>query len=258
MPDDRRQFDRIDDATNGLEPHSGICTTARARARVISSLWTAFQPIVDASRCQVVAYEALMRGQDPILSTPAEILRDAERGNYLHDLGRRVRDVAATSFAAAPPGTLLFVNLHPQDVLDPALYEPDSPLARIADRVVFELTERTTLDEIDDLPACIARLRAQGYRLAVDDLGSGYSGLSSVVAIEPDFVKLDMTLVRDVHTSTLRQRLIRSLASVCHDMGMKFVAEGVESREECMALRQLGCDLLQGYFFARPARHFVL
>lgn len=258
MPQGRRQIDVIDEATHGLEPRSGVCASGLARAKLLSSLWTAFQPIVDASKCRVVAYEALMRGHDPGLSTPLAILRDAEQGNYLHDVGRRIRDLAATAFAKAPIGATLFVNLHPRDVLDPTLYDPHSALASIANRVVFELTERAALDDIEDLAAHVSQLRSRGYRIAVDDLGSGYSGLSSVVALEPDFVKLDMSLVRDVHTSRIRQRLIKSLASVCHDMRMQLIAEGVESREECQALRQLGCDLLQGYFFARPAAGFAV
>jgi EAL domain-containing protein (putative c-di-GMP-specific phosphodiesterase class I) len=101
------------------------------------------------------------------------------------------------------------------------------------------------------------RLRSLGFRLAIDDLGAGYAGLSSIAMLEPDFVKLDMSLTRDLASSPLRQRLVASMVDACRDTGMKLVAEGVETVHELAKLTELGCDLLQGYHFARPSAEFV-
>ncbi len=99
-------------------------------------------------------------------------------------------------------------------------------------------------------------LRYHGFRIAIDDLGAGYAGLSSFVALAPEIVKLDMSLVREVHRLEIRQRLIESMASLCSEMGMRVVAEGVEAAEESECVRRLGCDLVQGYRFAKPGPPF--
>ena len=151
----------------------------------------------------------------------------------------------------------LFYNLHVRDLDDETLYSDSSPLASMADRVVLEITERAALDEVKDVQERVARLRALGYRIAVDDLGAGYAGLNSLAELEPDVVKLDMTLVRDVHLSPTKRKLVRSIVALCDDMNIEVVAEGVENTEERDCVVDLGCDLLQGYFFARPAAPFI-
>jgi EAL domain-containing protein (putative c-di-GMP-specific phosphodiesterase class I) len=100
----------------------------------------------------------------------------------------------------------------------------------------------------------LARLRALGFRLAVDDIGAGYSGLSSFTELTPEVVKIDISLIRDVHKSTLKQRTIRALCRLCHDVGTLVVGEGVETCDERDALTDLGCDLIQGYLTGRPGR----
>jgi EAL domain-containing protein (putative c-di-GMP-specific phosphodiesterase class I) len=102
----------------------------------------------------------------------------------------------------------------------------------------------------------VTALRELGFRVAVDDLGAGYSGLSSFAQLEPEVVKLDMSLVRDVNQSNTKQKLIRSMTAVCKDMGSLVVAEGVETIEERECLVELGCDLLQGYLLAKPGPPF--
>jgi EAL domain-containing protein (putative c-di-GMP-specific phosphodiesterase class I) len=133
---------------------------------------------------------------------------------------------------------------------------PETPLAQIANQVVLEITERTSLDKVPDVRARIASLRALGYRIAVDDLGAGYAGLTSFALLEPDFVKLDMSLVRGVDSNTTKQKVIRSMTMLCREMGMLVVAEGVETPEECRTLVELDCDLLQGFLFAKPGKPF--
>jgi EAL domain-containing protein (putative c-di-GMP-specific phosphodiesterase class I) len=146
--------------------------------------------------------------------------------------------------------------VHAQDLLDPALYDGSAPLTKIADRVILEITERSTIQDVEDIQTRVARLRCSGFRLAIDDLGAGYAALSTFVALEPEIVKLDMSLVRNVHRSAVRQRLIASLTSVCKDMGMQAIAEGIEAPEELECVNRFGCDLFQGFLFAKPGPPF--
>jgi EAL domain-containing protein (putative c-di-GMP-specific phosphodiesterase class I) len=225
--------------------------------RALSGLWLAFQPIVMVSEKRIFAYEALMRSREAALPHPGAMLSAAERLDRLPDLGRAIRDRAAVAAAAMPdPSALLFINLHPADFQDPTLFSEDAPLAGFAKRIVLEVTERSALDDITNLRDKVSRLRSLGYRIAVDDLGAGYAGLAAFANLEPDVVKIDMSLVRDVETTRTKSTLVASLTGVCRDLGMKVVAEGVETAGERDALIELGCDLLQGYFFARPAADF--
>jgi EAL domain-containing protein (putative c-di-GMP-specific phosphodiesterase class I)/CheY-like chemotaxis protein len=224
--------------------------------RALETLAIAFQPIVEPARRTLYGYEALVRPRERSMASPSAILAAAERLERLPQLGRRIRELSAAAFDAAPAGALLFVNLHTRDLLDADLFRADAPLSAHAARVVLEVTERSTLDDVRDVQARVRKLRDLGFRIAIDDLGAGYAGLSSFAALEPDIVKLDMSLIRDVHLSQIRQRIVGKMASLCKEMGMRVVAEGVESAEERDAAQRLGCELLQGYLYARPGPPF--
>lgn len=224
--------------------------------RALASLWTAYQPIVRAVGHSIFAYEALMRVEEPMLPHPGAVLTAAERGNRIHDVGRAVRNSVVVAAPSAQDDWLLFVNLHPEDLLDPSLYEFDSSFTALARRVVLEITERASLEHIPEMHSKIGALRERGFQIALDDLGAGYAGLTSFIQLEPEFVKLDMSLVRDADGSSTKQKIIRSMVELCHDMGKQIVAEGIETSGERDALTELGCDLLQGYLFARPGRPF--
>jgi EAL domain-containing protein (putative c-di-GMP-specific phosphodiesterase class I) len=150
----------------------------------------------------------------------------------------------------------VFVNVHGHDLIDDHLYSATAPLSLIAKRVVLEITERASLDGTPDLMSRISRLRKLGFRIAIDDLGAGYSGLTSFAQLQPEIVKIDMSLVRNVDREPTKERLVRSLAELGRDMNIVVVCEGVETAEERDTLLALGCDIFQGYFFARPAKPF--
>lgn len=224
-------------------------------ARAIDALWMAYQPIVRCSDKSVVAFEALMRSNEPKLPHPEAMLRAADRLGRLTTLGRAVRKHVGdtmTSAASSP----VFVNLHPQELLDEELFTPETVLARNASNVVLEITERSSLDEVQDVSARIARLRELGFRIALDDMGAGYAGLTAIAQIEPEVLKLDMTLVRNVDREPTKQKLVHAMTSLCREMNVLVVAEGVETSDERDALLSLGCDVMQGYLFARPAPPF--
>ena len=223
--------------------------------RALGTLAMAYQPIVSWSRREAYGYEALMRPAEASLPNPGALLTAAEQLGRLHDLGRVVRERALVPFEASPPGALLFLNLHPQDLLDEALFGA-GPLAAAAPRIVLELTERASLHEVHDVRARVARLRGLGYRLAIDDLGAGYAGLTTFALLDPEVVKIDMGLVRDIDRAPTQRAIVRGLVSTCRDLSIEVIAEGIETESERDVLLDLGVDLLQGYLFARPGLPF--
>ena len=224
--------------------------------RALQSIWMAYQPVVSWKRKQIFAYEALLRNDEPTLANPCVLLSAAERLDRVAEVGRIVRDRIATQVPDAP-SRFVFVNLHSHDLLDEHLYNPESPLSKVADRVVLEVTERASLALVSEIEERVDRLRGLGFRIALDDLGAGYSGLSSFTTLQPEVVKYDMSLVRGVDSSPTRRKVISSMTALFAEMEMQVVAEGVETPAERDALIALGVDLLQGYLFAKPARGFV-
>lgn len=226
----------------------------------LASLYMAYQPIVDCGHDQLFGYEALVRCSPGNLASPPALLAAAESLGRLQDLSRQIRAQVAANLVAAPPelaGTRVFVNLHAQDLLDPALFAEDAPLTAHAHRIVLEITERTPLEEIPEVLARVGRLRAMGYRIALDDLGAGYSGLSTFAQLEPEVVKLDMALVRQVERSRTKRHIIVAMVQLCEKLNIHVIAEGIETIAERDVLRALGCQLLQGYYFGRPQRGFA-
>jgi EAL domain-containing protein (putative c-di-GMP-specific phosphodiesterase class I) len=221
--------------------------------RALDSLFMVYQPIVERTTKKTAGYESLMRTKEPSLPHPGAVLEAAERLGRLHDLGRRVRRRAADGFKPTDEDSLLFVNLHPADLLDADLYDRNAPLTKIAPRVVLEITERASLDDLTETKHRAAELRARGFKIAIDDLGAGYAGLTSFATFEPEVVKLDMTLIRDVEKSPVKRQIVDSMTRLCRDLDMRVVAEGIETAAELACVIDLGCDYLQGYYLGKPA-----
>ncbi len=225
-------------------------------AAALERLWMATQPIVSCGQRSVLAYETLVRTDEPTFRGPPDLLDAAERLGRTAELGRRIRRLVADLIPAAPPSALIFVNLHPADLEDDELSARDGVLTPFASRVVLEITERAALDGIRGLRDRVEHLRALGFRIAIDDLGAGYAGLSSCAALEPDVIKADMSLVRGIETSPIRQKLMRAIVALSNDLGVQLIAEGVETAAEQDCVAALGAHAVQGYFFARPGRGF--
>ncbi len=223
----------------------------------LATLWIAYQPIVAWSTRSVYAYEALLRSSEPSLPHPGAIIEAAERLGRLDELGRAIRARAVAPLAELPPDVLLFINLHPSDLLDEELFATRGPFAEAASRIVLEITERASLHGVRDVPQRVRTLRERGFRIAIDDLGQGYAGLTSFALLEPEVVKLDLDLVRDVHRLPTKRTLVHTMITMCKDLGITITAEGIEVPEERDELAAIGCELQQGYLFARPAPPFV-
>ncbi|HXT95178.1 MAG TPA: EAL domain-containing protein [Polyangia bacterium] len=222
----------------------------------VDKLWVAAQPIVSWSGRSIFAYETLLRTDEPTLRSPLDFFDAAERLGRAGELGRIIRQHVARILRETPPPAHLFVNLHPADLEDDELYADDGALTPYAKQVVLEITERAALDQIHELGSRVTRLRALGYRIAIDDLGAGYAGLTSFAQLEPEVVKVDMSLVRGIDSSAVKQKLVRSIIALCTELGIQLVAEGIETAAERDALIALGGDLCQGYLFARPGRGY--
>lgn len=228
---------------------------AQAFARGLDRLYVAVQPVVRGSTDAVFGYEALVRTDEALFPDATAFLEAAERLGRVRDLERSIFTRLGELLLAMPEAATLLVNLHPRSLAEGDLPADLSPLVPFASRVIFEITERASLHGMEGARDRVDRLRQLGFRVAVDDLGAGYAGLTSIALLQPDFVKIDMELVRGVDVSTTRAILIASVVALCGQLGIGVIAEGVETSAEKARLLELGCDLLQGYYFAPPARH---
>lgn len=221
--------------------------------RALRSLWMAYQPVVRAADGSVYGYEALLRSDEPQLLLPKAMLKAAEKVRRIHEVGRAVRDAVASDIESMPhAAAFAFLNMHPEDLLDPALYLPSAPLTRVAQRVVLELTDRASLDAVSDTRERVERLRALGFRIAIDDLGAGQGDSGTFGQLEPEFVKIDLSVIRGVDKDPEKRRMVQELTRLCHNMGKAVIAEGVENAGERDTLVQLGCDYLQGFLLGIP------
>jgi EAL domain-containing protein (putative c-di-GMP-specific phosphodiesterase class I) len=227
-------------------------------SRCLGSLTMHYQPIVHAATRKRFGYEALLRSTDKSLPHPGAILDAAERLEKIPTLGRAVRSQVAREIAESPAERgVVFVNLHLLDLFDKQLSSAFAPLTRVASRVVLEITERTSLEGQADVRYRVQELRELGFKIAIDDLGGGHARMGTFSPLDFDYVKLDMSLVRDMDKHPMKQRLVKSITELCREHDTKVIGEGVETEAEARVLIDLGCDLLQGYLIARPAAPFA-
>ena len=236
--------------TSDREPASNTCPSMRATFdRAMATLSVELEPIVDGKTKRLVGYAARMFSAEEALATEQALVVAAERIDMLEQLRRRVRDLAVKAFASCPQDALLFVDVHPSDLRDGDLYSPDPPLARIAERVVLQVRARGLT--MNDLSARASVLRFVGFRLAIADLDAGQACLEQIADLSPEYVKIDARLVRGLDSSVGRRRLVSALVSMCRSLDAVAIAEGVSTAEECDALHEAGCGMVQGAIAVR-------
>ena len=216
-----------------------------------------FQPIIDAKDGSVFAYEALMRVDLPTLHSPADVLRLAREENCLHEVERITFFRASSAYQALEnagkvvPSALLFVNSIASQYLTPdELSEYSARYASILPRIVIEITEEEVLD-----PKALRikqTIRGSSGAFALDDYGSGYSNERSLLELSPNYIKIDLSIIRDIDTDTNKRQIVSNTVSYAHQRGMKVVAEGLETADEVRTVLSLGVDFLQGFFLAMP------
>lgn len=217
----------------------------------------AFQPVVDVARSRIYAYEALVRG--PCGQPAPTILDQVTPGNrYSFDQSCRVKAIeVASRLGLQRSGASLSINFIPG-----AMYQPEHCVRTTLnaarrhgfplDRLVFELTENEEINDHEHLDSIFRVYSANGFRVALDDFGAGYSGLTLLARFRPDVVKIDMALIRGIDSDSRRHAIVTGLVAICRAVSAEVVAEGVETRAELDALREIGVSLVQGYLFAKP------
>jgi EAL domain-containing protein (putative c-di-GMP-specific phosphodiesterase class I) len=221
----------------------------------LDGIWMAYQPIVSLSQRRVIAYEALLRSEEKALPQPEALLAAAESLGRRQELSRAIRNSILASMDNLPEGLSLFINLHPFDLQDGEFLEHHE-FCRWADRIVLEITEDIPLHKSSNIRQRVKALKELGFRVALDDMGSGYAGLSSFAQLSPDVVKIDRTIITNIELEETRQHIVRSMLDLCKDLGIMVIVEGVETAAQRTVLADLGAENLQGYFFCRPAPPF--
>jgi EAL domain-containing protein (putative c-di-GMP-specific phosphodiesterase class I) len=208
-----------------------------------------YQPVVDLSNGGLLAYEAVTRPGHAAFADIQQLIRAAVAAGRVGELGRLIRGQALTGCAEHP----IFVNVDPNELDQGWLVKPDDPLFYHDQRVHLEITESAPLDYFEQCRGVLSEIRGKGVSLVIDDLGSGYSNLRYIADLSPELVKVDRSLVEGMKRGDARFRLLRSIASLCSEMGAEVVAEGIETVEQLLASREAGVRYGQGFLLGRPA-----
>ncbi len=236
---------------------AGSCKGCAEGAELQFSFKMAFQPIVDLPEQRIWGYEALVRGPngESALSvldqlTPAHL--------YRFDQAARVMAIETAGMLFNDPRARLSINFMPNAVYEPrACIQKSLAAARRASfpaaNLMFEFTENERMDDTAHVENIIRTYKELGFLTALDDFGAGYAGLNMLARFQPDLIKIDMALLRDIHVSTAKQVIVGSLVNMARELQIQVLAEGIESEAELGVLRAAGISLFQGYYFAKPA-----
>ena len=218
----------------------------------------AFQPIVDLVGRRVVAYEALVRGLEN--QPAAEVFSHVSEGSRpAMDQHCRIMAIdLAVSLGLLATGADLCINFNPNAIHHsaPALEKTIEMAASSAlplDRVILEITEMEHLQDPDQLRSILRRYSSQGLRTAIDDFGAGFAGLTMLAGFQPDILKIDLALTRDIHIRPTSQAIVRGVTQICRDLNIQVIAEGVEEECQVDTLLGLGIRYMQGNYFGQPA-----
>ena len=218
-----------------------------------------FHPIVNLKDFEAIGYEILSRGpRESDLHRPDALFEMARSEGRVAELDLLCRRTACHAGERLPEHALRFINSEPITMFlhahgDSFVQEfVDVTPSSVRGLTVIEITESGVIDDFDRMREIVRQLRAHGFRVAIDDAGAGYAGLQTMVEIEPDFIKLDMSLIRGVDTSVVKQRLVRTLRDFCREAAITLIAEGIETVRQLETLRQLGVTHGQGFLFGLP------
>jgi EAL domain-containing protein (putative c-di-GMP-specific phosphodiesterase class I) len=234
--------------------HRGPCESCERRDALDFDFTMAFQPIVDVVERRAFAYEALVRGVDG--AGAYSVLSKVDDTNR-YSFDQRCRTKAIELAAGLGVDCFVSINFLPNAVYEPsaciratlkAAERFDFPL----ERIIFEITENEELVDKAHLTNIMGEYRRRGFKTAIDDFGAGYSGLNLLAEFQPDIIKIDMAMIRDIHTDRVRQVIVDGILGVCRELGIDIIAEGIEVREEYDWLVDRGVRYIQGYLLAKP------
>ncbi len=218
-----------------------------------------YQPVIWLPESTVLGYEALSRVPTDKFNTITDLFKAAYENNSIWRLERLCREKAFQGIVnGLRPNEYLFLNVEPDSIHDPQRQSQETmELLRKAnltpDRIVLEMTERSEVSDFTAFRKTLKYFQDQGFKMAIDDVGSAYSGLKSIAEVAPDYIKIDMSLIRDIHNRQIKRELLSTIFRFSQTTGIRLIAEGVEVEAELKTLIEIGVEFVQGYLFSRPA-----
>ena len=254
---ERQVYRAIRDAatsSNSVEQREFALKAADLRETLrTGGLYIDYHPIVITETQRIFGYEALARGNMKSMRRPEVMFEVAEQTDMIWELSRLCRNTAISGMKQRlGKDELLFLNVDPHDFTDPMFTELDLDVPDPT-KVVLEITERTAIRDYPKFRGRLKDFRDRGYRFAVDDAGSGYAGLGSIANLEPNFIKLDISLINCIDVNFIKQSLVEGMVRFANDQNAMVIAEGVETAEEYETVKQLGVHLVQGFYLHPPA-----
>ncbi|MBX9762462.1 MAG: EAL domain-containing protein [Pseudomonadaceae bacterium] len=230
------------------------CSACRDGKGLDFAISMAFQPIVNVSTGSVFAHEALVRGS---AGESAGSLLSQINGDNLYPFDQACRITALEWAARLQVPAMVSINFMPNAVYKPetcirATLEAAKRFNFPLERIIFEVTEQEQVLDIDHLTSILRAYRKQGFMTAIDDFGAGYAGLNLLADFQPDLIKLDMQLIRNIDQDNVRQILVEATLQMCRKLNIRVIAEGIESLAELRTLQAMGVELFQGYLLAKP------
>ncbi|MBV5257803.1 EAL domain-containing protein [Synechococcus moorigangaii CMS01] len=231
------------------------CRACNDKNKLNFDFTMAFQPIVNLKTQEIFAHEALVRG---LHNEPAQDIfqRINDTNRYLFDQTCRTKAI----HLAAELNMACFLSIN---FLPNAVYQPERCIRTTLDaaetygfpieRIIFEITESEKISDLVHLREIVEYYRARGFKTAIDDFGAGYAGLNLLSEIQTDMIKLDMALIRGIDQDKVRQAIVKGVLQVARELSSIVIAEGIETQAELESLQELGIDLFQGFYFAKPS-----
>lgn len=227
-------------------------------------VYSVFQAIFSLADGTILGFEALGRGIiDSPLHSPLVLLQLAEKNNKLYELNSLFWQAALKKASSTNYDKYLFLNIDPQVISLPAFREKFTKeyfrgYNFASQFAVLEISERNVIEDYSQLRLSIDTLTEQGFLIALDDVGAGYSGLKTISELRPDYLKIDMDLVRNIHKDLYKQSMVKALVDISNSLNIKLIAEGIETTEELETIFSLGVQFAQGFLLQKPQPELYL
>ena len=222
-----------------------------------------FQSVVSLTNGEIIGYEALTRGPEGSLFYNPELLfEEAKKANLLWELEKVTRISAIEKFNSFRSDKLLFLNVDPEIIKDEHFIKGTTKevlefYGINPSNLIFEITEKTAIRDYKAFKNVIDHYKIQGYKIAIDDVGAGYSGLSAIGEIKPHYVKIDMSLIRNIDKDNFKKAIVKALVEFANNTNIKLISEGIETIDELYTLIEIGVHLGQGFLLAKPSEELV-